>query len=255
MSKLQLSRKFVQEAYYAANSEWKVRITKEFPKLFQSFTLAKLKEMVFECYKLNRKDYIDFFYSVDIEVVPADGPNFYVAVRLPEANINWTFSAFAFIRHFVEYMKDKETHNYPIHHNKDVKAVSEKLGWESSGCLLIYVQPSISTVDDKELFETSEEFVKEAHKEACHDWKKKIEEQFPELFEAEKTFPIGTIVIIGISLVDEEYILAGIQNKGYLISIIDGKPWDDENCMNIVDAKVTYSQLEKYVDNAPFQIL
>ena len=32
-------------------------------------------------------------------------------------------------------------------------------------------------------FEVSEEFIKEAHSAACSDWKKKIEEQFPDAFE------------------------------------------------------------------------
>jgi hypothetical protein len=255
MSKLQLSRKFVQEAYNAADSNWKDRITKEFPKLLQSFILEELGGMVLECYKLNKKDYTDFTFSY-ISIVPADDTNFHVAVKLPNANIDWTLSAFAFIRHFVEYMKAKGIYTYPRHCNESVKEVSEKLGWDSSRCLLIYVQPSTwgLVVDDKELFETSEEFVREAYKATYKDWKNKIEEQFPELFKTEKTYPLGTRVRINSSLGNDEYILVAIQDKSYLINIVSGKPWDVIH-MNLVDRKVTYSQLEKYVETCPFHIL
>ena len=264
MSKLQLSRKFVQEAYNVANSYWKDRITKEFPKLLRSLSFEELWGMVIECYKLNRKDYIDFPYSINIEVVPADGPNFYVAVRLPGANVDWTLSAFAFIRHFVEYMKDKKIHIYPNHYAKDIEKVSKKLGWESSRCLLMYVQrPSIELdVDDKELFETSEEFVKEAHKAACNDWKKKIEEQLPEVFEDEKTFPIGTRLIINLSDGDEEFMIVAIDGKAYAICVNDGMLWSNSS-MNVVNpriglsnkARVSLSELQKHINPTSFHIL
>jgi hypothetical protein len=263
MSKLQLSRKFVQEAYNAANSEWKPRITKEFPKLLQSPTLEKLEEMALDCYKLNRKDYKDFSFS-EIRIVPADGPNFYVAVRLPGANIDWTLSAFAFIRHFVEYMKAKKIHTYPWHYNESVKAVSEKLGWSLSKCLLIYVERPLSglDVDDKELFETSEEFVKEAHKAACDAWRKKIEEQLPELFEAEKTFPIGTRLIINLIAGDEEFMIVGIDGKAYAICVNNGMVWSSSS-MNVVNpriglsnkARVSLSELQKHINPISFHIL
>jgi hypothetical protein len=261
MSKLQLSRKFVQEAYNAANSEWKPRITKEFPKLLQSLTLEQLQAMALDCYKLNRKDYKDFSFS-EIRIVPADGCNFYVAVRLPGANIDWTLSAFDFIRHFVKYMKDKKIHTYPRHYNESVKAVSEKLGWESSKCLLIYVQASECRldVDDKELFETSEEFVRKAHKAACDSWKKKIEEQLPELFEAEKTFPIGTRLIIKLITGDEEFMIVAIDKKAYAICVNDGMLWSNSS-MNVVNPridlsdKVSLSELQKHINPTSFHIL
>jgi hypothetical protein len=46
VSKLQLSRKFVQEAYNAADCNWKARITKEFPKLLQSLSLSELRKYI-----------------------------------------------------------------------------------------------------------------------------------------------------------------------------------------------------------------
>jgi hypothetical protein len=257
MSKLQLSRKFVQEAYNVANSYWKDRITKEFPKLLRSLSLEELWGMVLECYKLNRKDYIDFPYSINIDVVPADGPNFHVAVRLPGANVDWTLSAFAFIRHFVEYMKDKKIHTYPSHYNETVKAVSEKLGWNSSRCLLMYVQhPSIELyVDGKELLETSEEFVKEAHKAACDAWRKKIEEKFPELFKTEKTYPLGTRLMIDMCNGDEEFMLAAINGKAYAFCVGDGIVWSSDRHMKIVDRRVSHTELSLYLTSTPFHIL
>jgi len=256
--KLQVRREFVQEAYNVADYNWKDRINKEFPKLFKLIILEELGGMALDCYKLNRKDYTDFSIGEHITILPAYDVDFYVAVRLPGANKRWSLSAFAFIRHFIEYMEAKEISAFPWHSTKDVKEVSDKLGWSLSGCLLIYVQnrtTSVLAVDGKELLETSEEFVREAHKAACKDWKKKIEHELIELFEDEKTYSIGTRVMINSPLLgNEEYILTSIQDKSYLICIRDGKPWNSENYMNIVDNQVTHSQLKKYV-SCPFNII
>jgi hypothetical protein len=256
MSKLQLSRKFVQEAYDVANSNWKDKIIKEFPKLLQSSTLAKLKEMTLECYKVNSLFYKSFSFYEDIKIVPADAYDFYVAVKLPGANIDWTLSAFAFIRHFVEYMKTKGIYTYPVHYNEAVKAMSEKLSWPLSEFLLIYVKSPSSglDVDDKELFETSEEFVKEAHKAACKDWKKKIEEQFPELFKTEKTYPIGTRLIINLTNSNEEFMIVGIDGKAYAVSVNDGMLWSNLS-MDVVNLRVSLSELQKHIKPISFQIL
>jgi hypothetical protein len=62
-------------------------------------------------------------------------------------------------------------------------------------------------------------------------------------------------VRINSSLGSEEYILVAIQDKSYLICIRDGKPWNSQNYMNIVDNQVTHSQLKKYVDISSFHIL
>ena len=255
--KLQVRREFVQEAYNVADSNWKARITKEFPKLFKPIILEELGGMALDCYKLNQKNNNDFSIGEHIRILPAYDVDFYVAVNLPEANMEWSLSAFAFIRDFIEYMKAKEIRAFPLHSTRDVKEVSDKLGWPLSKCLLIYVQhpkTSVLAVDGKELLETSEEFVREAHKAACKDWKKKIEHELIDLFEVEKTYPIGTRVRINSSLGSEEYILVAIQDKSYLICIRDGNPWDGTNYMNIVDRQVTHTQLVKYVW-CPFDIL
>jgi len=256
--KLQVKREFVLEAYHVADSNWRDKINKEFPKLFKPIILEELGGIALECYKLNQKNNNHFSFSEHIRIVPVDSPNFFVAVKLPEANIEWSLSAFAFIRDFIEYMKAKEIHAFPLHSTRDVKEVSDKLGWSLSGCLLIYVAhptTSVLAVDGKELLETSEEFVREAHKAACDGWKKKIEHELIELFEDEKTYSIGTRVVIHGVLRNEEFILISIQDKSYLICIRDGKPWNSENYMNIVHNQVTHSQLKKYVDISSFHIL
>jgi hypothetical protein len=48
--------------------------------------------------------------------------------------------------------------------------------------LCIYSEPE----RDSNHFTVSKEFVLEAHKAACSDWKRRLEEQFPEVFETDK---------------------------------------------------------------------
>lgn len=42
----------------------------------------------------------------------------------------------------------------------------------------------------KKKFEVDETFIKEAHEAACHDWKVKIEERFPEAFKGGYDFGV-----------------------------------------------------------------
>lgn len=58
-----------------------------------------------------------------------------------------------------------------------------------------------------DVLEVSPEFVKEAHRAACADWKKKIEEQFPSLFP--KPFRLGD----KIKIKTESYIIATAQSS------------------------------------------
>jgi hypothetical protein len=69
-------------------------------------------------------------------------------------------------------------------------------------------------------YQIPEEFIIAAHEEACSGWKKKIEEQVPELFE--KHAMLGDRVRIGTS----EYIIGRDNNNEILlISLRDGNIW------------------------------
>jgi hypothetical protein len=47
----------------------------------------------------------------------------------------------------------------------------------------------------KDQFVVSKDFIKQAHKAACSEWKQKIEEQFPEMFMS-KEYEFGESVVI-----------------------------------------------------------
>lgn len=53
------------------------------------------------------------------------------------------------------------------------------------GDLYLYSE-DINKTDEPTVLTVSKEFVLEAHKAACSDWKKKLEEQFPDVFESNK---------------------------------------------------------------------
>jgi hypothetical protein len=94
------------------------------------------------------------------------------------------------------------------------------------------------------------EFVLEAHKVACSEWKNKIETQFPELFDDLKTYDIGTRVEIS----EAPHVLTMIRGELYLVSLLDGLVWSHEGMTPVMtdggelNMKVTRRQLERYVD-------
>jgi hypothetical protein len=93
--------------------------------------------------------------------------------------------------------------------------------------------------------EVSIDFVKAAHEAACSEWKKKIEIEFPNIFE--KEYEIGTRVILGTSSGNIEYMLVDVgDNQCSLINVKGGTLWNTPHMKGKL-RKVTHSQLEEYI--------
>lgn len=111
---------------------------------------------------------------------------------------------------------------------------------------LITVNKKGEVVLSSEKTEVSVEFVRAAHKAACSEWKKKIEQEFPKLFEQE-TYKLGTKLTIG----DGEYIIARCTTdyQAVLIRLSNGNLWDSKNPMNIdrITYRVKASDLARHV--------
>lgn len=86
----------------------------------------------------------------------------------------------------------------------------------------------------------SVDFVKQAHKEACKEWKEKIETEFPTLFE--KRYKAGSII----EFAGANYLLTNIGTKAYLIKIQNGSPWNGYT-MDYSNSYVTEKQLTNYI--------
>ena len=96
----------------------------------------------------------------------------------------------------------------------------------------------------------SVEFVKAAHAAACKDWKKRVEEELPELFVKEKTYSIGDrFVHLG-----EEYILARVSsNTINAINLTNGNRWSESVSVEN-DLAVTAQELAMLIDDSFTQI-
>jgi hypothetical protein len=94
--------------------------------------------------------------------------------------------------------------------------------------------------------EVSIDFVKAAHEAACSEWKKKIEIEFPNIFE--KEYGVGTRVIILTSSGNLEYMLVDVgDNQCTLINTKEGSLWSSPHMKKLKCGKVTHSQLERYI--------
>ena len=98
-------------------------------------------------------------------------------------------------------------------------------------------------------------FVEKAYDAAGTDWKKLIAAEFPELFKVEKTYPLGTRLMIDMHNGDEEFMIAGIGGKGYAIHIKDGNVWSSSRYMNINNLSVSHTEVSSYIGSTPFHIL
>lgn len=91
--------------------------------------------------------------------------------------------------------------------------------------------------------EVSVDFVKLAHTSACSDWKRKIEKEFPSLFE--EKYRAGSR--ISITTADtSEYLLINIGTKAYLNSLENGNVWVSD-AMDYSRGYITEKQLDEYV--------
>jgi hypothetical protein len=90
----------------------------------------------------------------------------------------------------------------------------------------------------------SKDFVIEAHKYACMEWKAKIEAEVPELFEA--TYKVGDRFILRKNM-DDVYMLVRINNNVVsLICLADGNRWSA--CTTVDnDIKITKEEFGKIV--------
>lgn len=99
-------------------------------------------------------------------------------------------------------------------------------------------------------------FVEKAYEAACKDWKKLIAAEFPELFKVEKTYLLGTrLMIASLSSEEEEFMIASIAGKAYAICIKDGMVWSSIKYMKIVNGTVSHTEVSSYVGYTPFHIL
>lgn len=96
MKKFEVEEGFIREIYNAASSEWKKKLKEKFPGMFKS-TIEKAVLSV-----RGGKVYDHF----DVKVLL----NF-ILIPLPNANREWTISAFEWMKEFVE----KYPYSYPIH--------------------------------------------------------------------------------------------------------------------------------------------
>ena len=256
MSKeLKVRTAFVEKAYDAAGNDWKQRIEKEFrASRFKGSNLDCLQRMVKECFEANRYNY--HYLNIDdgdIRVVNIDDKQFYVVVKLPIGNTDWTLSAFDFIRDFLKVANMYDV--YPAHDPKVTKEISKKIPWDVERYIPISVTFNNQPEDKQEFLITSEEFVKEAYDAACADWKKLIAAEFPELFKTEEKYPLGTRLMIHLSSGEEECMIAGIGEKAYVFCVNNGNVWTSSRHMNIVHRKVSYTELSLYIGSTPFHIL
>lgn len=91
----------------------------------------------------------------------------------------------------------------------------------------------------------SVDFVKQAHNAACGEWKRKIEKEFPSLFE--EKYRAGTRISITTEHSDtSEYLLVNIGTKAYLNNLENGNVWHSD-AMDYSEAYVTEKQLDKYI--------
>jgi hypothetical protein len=102
--KFTVDGKFIKEAYETACPEWKTKIKEKFPEVFEKASLLKAALEEFG------KDSILHGYKV---LTYSYQGREYMFVPLPNANREWTFSAFDFVKEFTQ----KFPECYPVHGN------------------------------------------------------------------------------------------------------------------------------------------
>jgi hypothetical protein len=103
-------------------------------------------------------------------------------------------------------------------------------------------------------FPVSPAFIVEAHKQACSEWKTKLETTFPEAFKSDATFKLGDrVVMTSTAFADTTYILACFDTyKIGLISLTTGNRWTSPVEVARVHA-ITVDELERICDYQDLQ--
>jgi hypothetical protein len=91
----------------------------------------------------------------------------------------------------------------------------------------------------KETTSVSVSFVKQAHAAACNEWKRKIEKEFPGLFEEE--FLAGS----RIQIEGDVYLLTHVGLEAYLSKVENGNVWNSK-AMDY-SKNITKRQLDDYI--------
>jgi len=99
----------------------------------------------------------------------------------------------------------------------------------SNGAENTYEDDTLDLVEIAQKKDTTQEltvdkqFVLDAYKAACSEWKDKIEKKFPKLFEQEKTYSIGDRFVLDEGCIGGDYVLAQVLPREVcLINIEDG---------------------------------
>lgn len=103
---------------------------------------------------------------------------------------------------------------------------------------------------DMEEYKVDKQFILEAHKAACSDWKKKLEGKFPDLFP--KTYKMGDRFIR--TLTGEEHILSRVgENTMSLICLSNGNSWSVP--VNVGDVtRITKSELDQITTSSEWTL-
>lgn len=108
----------------------------------------------------------------------------------------------------------------------------------------LYTDVKIVNDNVMKKFEVDEQFIRDAHKVACKEWKTKLEEKFPEAFP--KTYKLGDRVKTDIS----EYMIAGLPNRGIvLINISNGEHFSKPVMVQDTD-RITLDELTEAAGGA-----
>jgi hypothetical protein len=102
-----VSKEFIQEAYWAACSEWKQKLKKQFPEAFATEVNDCIAEIGSHVYDYN------------VYGVKGGMGGYYILIPLPNANDEWTFEAFDYAKKFCSVFEA-----YPVHGNSEKEAIS-----------------------------------------------------------------------------------------------------------------------------------
>lgn len=105
-----VSESFIREAHKVACSEWKQKLEKQFPEVFTN-SIQSLIDVVGK----------QVFYGYEVYGVERGIDDGYVFIPLPNANTEWTFAAFDYVKKFCT------TFNAYPYHRDTVKLIDEVL--------------------------------------------------------------------------------------------------------------------------------
>lgn len=94
------------------------------------------------------------------------------------------------------------------------------------------------------MIQVREEFIREAYQAACESWKRKLEKEFPLLFQFYKPGQRFEIFLSGDGM-NHVFILARVkQNSVALIDLVDGNRFSDP--IDVVDScQITHEEFKK----------